>query len=234
MILNGIDFDLKEQNNLWVLAPAKKLEFEEFKSIMAIVKARNGFYNRALGFVFNSKPDFESVILETAPVNKEKKVTKTVEVKKTASKEELAALIADAQIVLEKANAAEAARKEKAKGFTAEIYPPATFDECKAFLDGLRSKEEYSSSHDHMETLALLEARCKDDEELRANLTYKDYYEMLRAGAMKVWQKSDDKKKFEFRPSEIIDSVIEEYKTIKTTPIKKQTKAKTSKKTAKK
>ncbi len=226
------DFNVIQQNNgLFVVEPKKKLDFNEFKEVLAIMKSHGGFYSKGARFLFKEDPTWLNEQAE------ELKAEKTEEVK---------ALI-------------EATTKDykEANGVEFEVHKAATYEECFAHINELAKQfgvdkqflvynailkkcedepelvnliKEAHLLADHARMLQILSERCKEDEELRANLLHKDYGKMVVDGGKIAYQKLKDKNHTALTADDIAEYVIAEYKKIevKPAPAKKAEKPKKS------
>lgn len=145
-------------------------------------------------------------------------------------------LIEEANKLIEAAHKKEAEAKavsaeELPAGTTIEFHSTTSLELCNEHIDKLMAKEEYQA-FDHQRLLTLLKERCVEDEELRANIPYKKYCEMLEKGGKAYCREAKTIKNGigVGTADAILDYVIAEYKKAKTVETPKDAKTKKTKK----
>lgn len=199
MELCALKFEEKEIDGKYCLQPVDKItDVNKFQEVLKVVKAHGGLYSRTNGFMFETKPNFDEKLAPKVVEPVQKVVPAKVVEEKKAVKE------------LDKPEN-KVPEKEIPKGVEFEVYTPISLDECGEYIKSLLEKKEFQAP-DHQTLLKMILVKCKDNEQLRANLKHKDYSKMLTQGAAE-WAKRNKKSgNVCCTPDDICDDVIEKYK----------------------
>lgn len=121
------------------------------------------------------------------------------------------------------------APKAESKGVTIEVYPPSTIEECEAFFDKLKKDKEWADQQEHKDFMDMIVKSCREDEELRAFVTHKDYYKTWENAGRTYCQKVKNHKHGSTK-EQLLPYMIAEYKK----PIEKKVTTESNKSTKKK
>jgi hypothetical protein len=101
--------------------------------------------------------------------------------------------------------------KAESKGVEVVVYPASTVEECEEFFNKLKESKEWADQQEHKEFMDMIVKSCKEDEELRAFVTHKDYYKTWEA-AGRTYCRSVKEHKHGCTKEQLLPYMITEYK----------------------
>lgn len=226
------DFNVEQtENGKWKVIPKEKPDYVRFQSISKVMRAHGGVLLKGAVFLFKDEPTW----LATATL--EEPTPKAMPEKKVVTQPTAKAPIKPVKAVSPK-KATKTEKTSESKGVEFEIYQPESVEVCITHLGnilGTHSNPEDDPSHPML--IKMLRDACLEDEELRANLTHKDYDKVLEDAAF-AWYQDVQKEKPRggaCSPATILPYVLKEYKKpvvkkIESTSDKSSNKKSTSKK----
>ena len=232
MEIKGIRFNVVSDNGAWFLKPERNLTFDEFKSVVDIMKSHHGVYVKGGQFRFTEEPTW-TVEEPTEPEVPMEIEETPMETEDTVPDEEQP----EVEITTSEIDEPTEEPKETS-GFTFEYNLPASIEECEEHARKVLEEIDEDDCKDHHEILLnMLVEACKTDDDLRAQFTHKEYMKVFEASGRTAFS---ELKKVSIGPKTLYPYILAEYKKIETKTVskpketarKKKTTTKTRKKKA--